>query len=128
MNLSLNHLAHVLKKQYVCQQLGSEHAASEARLCVPALWMRGDAPRRDLCYVVQAQQIKPGFRCPPDMTLIVVGAVPPEVFRGAQGAVLDEGIFDRELPKYTQIGNAVPVELAYNIGRNFVKLLEECNA
>lgn len=36
-----------------------------------------------------------------------------------------EGIFDRELPKYTQIGNAVPVELAYNIGRNFVHLLEE---
>ena len=36
-----------------------------------------------------------------------------------------EGIFDRELPKYTQIGNAVPVELAYNIGLNFVKLLEE---
>ena len=35
-----------------------------------------------------------------------------------------EGIFDRELPKYTQIGNAVPVELAYNIGRNFVRLLE----
>ena len=88
MNLSLNHLAHVLKKQYVCQQLGSEHAASEARLCVPALWMRGDAPRRDLCYVVQAQQIKPGFRCPPDMSLIVVGAVRPELFRGARGAVL----------------------------------------
>lgn len=39
-----------------------------------------------------------------------------------------EGIFDRELPKYTQIGNAVPVELAYNIGRNFVQLLEGCNA
>lgn len=36
-----------------------------------------------------------------------------------------EGIFDRELPKYTQIGNAVPVELAYNIGLNFVKLLGE---
>ena len=36
-----------------------------------------------------------------------------------------EGIFDRELPKYTQIGNAVPVELAYNIGLNFVRLLEE---
>ena len=35
-----------------------------------------------------------------------------------------EGLFDRELPKYTQIGNAVPVELAYNIGRNFVQLLE----
>lgn len=35
-----------------------------------------------------------------------------------------EGIFDRELPKYTQIGNAVPVELAYNVGRHFVKLLE----
>ena len=35
-----------------------------------------------------------------------------------------EGIFDRELPKYTQIGNAVPVELAFNIGKNFVKLLE----
>lgn len=36
-----------------------------------------------------------------------------------------EGLFDRELPKYTQIGNAVPVELAYNIGLNFVRLLEE---
>ena len=35
-----------------------------------------------------------------------------------------EGIFDRELPKYTQSGNAVPVELAFNIGKNFVKLLE----
>lgn len=36
-----------------------------------------------------------------------------------------KGIFERELPKYTQIGNAVPVELAYNIGLNFVHLLEE---
>ena len=35
-----------------------------------------------------------------------------------------EGIFDRELPKYTQIGNAVPVELAYNIGNHFVQLLK----
>lgn len=36
-----------------------------------------------------------------------------------------EGIFDRELPKYTQVGNAVPVELAYNIGRHFRRLLTE---
>lgn len=36
-----------------------------------------------------------------------------------------EGIFDRELPKYTQIGNAVPVELAFNVGRHFSHLLEE---
>ncbi|MBQ9693147.1 MAG: DNA cytosine methyltransferase [Kiritimatiellae bacterium] len=35
-----------------------------------------------------------------------------------------EGIFDRELPKYTQIGNAVPVELAYNIGNHFIQLLK----
>lgn len=34
-----------------------------------------------------------------------------------------EGIFERELPKYTQIGNAVPVELAYNIGKHFASLL-----
>ncbi len=34
-----------------------------------------------------------------------------------------EGLFDRELPKYTQIGNAVPVKLAYNIGKHFVHLL-----
>jgi DNA (cytosine-5)-methyltransferase 1 len=27
-----------------------------------------------------------------------------------------EGIFDRELPKYTQIGNAVPVTLAFHLG------------
>ena len=35
-----------------------------------------------------------------------------------------EGIFDRELPKYTQIGNAVPVGLAYNVGKHLIKLLE----
>ena len=27
-------------------------------------------------------------------------------------------IFDREVPKYTQIGNAVPVKLAYEIGKH----------
>ena len=34
-----------------------------------------------------------------------------------------KGIFDREVPKYTQIGNAVPVELAKRIGLNLFKLL-----
>jgi DNA (cytosine-5)-methyltransferase 1 len=39
-----------------------------------------------------------------------------------------EGIYDRELPKYTQIGNAVPVSLAEKVGRNFYRILEECGA
>ena len=34
-----------------------------------------------------------------------------------------EGIYDRELPKYTQIGNAVPVGLAKEVGLHFLKLL-----
>ena len=34
-----------------------------------------------------------------------------------------KSIFDREVPKYTQIGNAVPVKLAYEIGKHFKKLL-----
>jgi DNA (cytosine-5)-methyltransferase 1 len=34
-----------------------------------------------------------------------------------------EGIFDREVPKYTQIGNAVPVGLAREVGRHFARLL-----
>ena len=34
-----------------------------------------------------------------------------------------ESIFDRELPKYTQIGNAVPVKLAYEIGKNFLNFI-----
>lgn len=34
-----------------------------------------------------------------------------------------EGIFDRELPKYTQIGNAVPVYLAEKVGLHFQKVL-----
>tara|TARA_B100000029_G_scaffold43896_1_gene40587 strand:- start:415 stop:1575 length:1161 start_codon:yes stop_codon:yes gene_type:complete len=33
------------------------------------------------------------------------------------------GIYDREVPKYTQIGNAVPVKLSYEIGMHFRKLL-----
>ena len=31
----------------------------------------------------------------------------------------------REVPKYTQIGNAVPVQLAYILGRHFKKILEK---
>lgn len=34
-----------------------------------------------------------------------------------------EGNFDRELPKYTQIGNAVPVKLAEAVGQHFKKIL-----
>lgn len=36
-----------------------------------------------------------------------------------------EGIFDREVPKYTQIGNAVPVGLAERVGAHFKLLLED---
>ena len=31
--------------------------------------------------------------------------------------------FDREVPKYTQIGNAVPVKLAFEIGKHFNSIL-----
>jgi len=35
------------------------------------------------------------------------------------------GLFDREVPKYTQIGNAVPVGLAEKVGEHFRGLLDE---
>ena len=35
-----------------------------------------------------------------------------------------ESIFEREVPKYTQIGNAVPVKLAFEIGKHLVKILK----
>lgn len=35
------------------------------------------------------------------------------------------GNFDREVPKYTQIGNAVPVGLAEAVGNHFRKILDE---
>jgi DNA (cytosine-5)-methyltransferase 1 len=34
-----------------------------------------------------------------------------------------KGIYERELPKYTQIGNAVPVYLAEKIGSHFLKII-----
>jgi DNA (cytosine-5)-methyltransferase 1 len=34
-----------------------------------------------------------------------------------------ESIFDREVPKYTQIGNAVAVRMATEIGKHFLKIL-----
>ena len=34
-----------------------------------------------------------------------------------------ESNFEREVPKYTQIGNAVPVKLAYEVGKHFNQLL-----
>ena len=36
-----------------------------------------------------------------------------------------QGIFDREVPKYTQIGNAVPVRLGWHVGKQFRKILCE---
>jgi DNA (cytosine-5)-methyltransferase 1 len=35
-----------------------------------------------------------------------------------------EGIYDREVPKYTQIGNAVPVGLAQKVGEHLKKILD----
>lgn len=35
-----------------------------------------------------------------------------------------EGLFDREAPKYTQIGNAVPVRLAEVVGEHFRKIID----
>jgi DNA (cytosine-5)-methyltransferase 1 len=34
-----------------------------------------------------------------------------------------EDVFDREVPKYTQIGNAVPVGLAHAVGEHLAKIL-----
>jgi DNA (cytosine-5)-methyltransferase 1 len=39
-----------------------------------------------------------------------------------------EGNFSRELPKYTQIGNAVPVPLAKAVGEHFVKILNAASS
>lgn len=36
-----------------------------------------------------------------------------------------KGIFDRDVPKYTQIGNAVPVGLAECVGRHFKAILDQ---
>jgi len=36
-----------------------------------------------------------------------------------------EGNFEREVPKYTQIGNAVPVGLAERVGKHFKRVLED---
>lgn len=36
-----------------------------------------------------------------------------------------EGIFDREVPKYTQIGNAVPVGLSERVGAHFKRILAD---
>ena len=36
-----------------------------------------------------------------------------------------ENIHDRELPKYTQIGNAVPVKVAEAVGEHFLKILKK---
>jgi DNA (cytosine-5)-methyltransferase 1 len=35
------------------------------------------------------------------------------------------GIFEREVPKYTQIGNAVPVELAERVGQHLKQILDD---
>lgn len=36
-----------------------------------------------------------------------------------------EGIFEREVPKYTQIGNAVPPRLARCVGKHFIQIIRQ---
>ena len=36
-----------------------------------------------------------------------------------------KGIYDREVPKYTQIGNAIPVQLTMTVGNHFKDLLTQ---
>jgi DNA (cytosine-5)-methyltransferase 1 len=48
----------------------------------------------------------------------------PLVCGCAGGANPLEGNFDREVPKYTQIGNAVPVGLAQKVGQHFKKIID----
>ena len=36
-----------------------------------------------------------------------------------------QGIFDREVPKYTQIGTAVPVNLANAVAQHFKEILRQ---
>ena len=36
-----------------------------------------------------------------------------------------KNIFEREVPRYTQIGNSVPVKLAFEIGKHFIKILSK---
>jgi DNA (cytosine-5)-methyltransferase 1 len=38
-----------------------------------------------------------------------------------------EGLFEREVPKYTQIGNAVPVKLAEAVARHFDRILNKAS-
>ena len=45
-----------------------------------------------------------------------------------RAGVPTKGIFERELPKYTQIGNAVPVTLANLVGKHFAEILEKAGA
>lgn len=42
-----------------------------------------------------------------------------------RAGVPTEGVWAREVPKYTQIGNAVPVGMAYAVGRHLAKLLRD---
>lgn len=38
-----------------------------------------------------------------------------------------EGLHEREVPKYTQIGNAVPVKMAAEVGKHFAKILDQAS-
>ena len=61
-----------------------------------------------------------------DTVDLVTGGPPCQGFSGIgirRARNPREFIFDRELPKYTQIGNAVPVKLAYEIGKHFLSLI-----
>ena len=54
-----------------------------------------------------------------------MGSAGARDWAGKEVKTVLNSIFEREVPKYTQIGNAVPVKLALEIGTHFSKIIKE---
>ena len=83
---------------------GNVHIASERlarpdqmRLSSLALWNPNDVWDYSVCYCMDAQQIKPDFRCPENIALILLGRADPEQFSGMNADILIWDVSRKEM-------------------------------
>lgn len=88
MKLSLKMVALELKRGNVHIVSTRSARPDQVRLSTLALWDPDGVWDYSVCYVADSQQIRPGFRCPDNIALVILGQINPSIFSGANADVL----------------------------------------
>lgn len=114
MKISFKLIAQEIRRgnvQIVCARKDEPDAL---RLRNLMLWSKPESPDPSVCYVADAQQIKPDFLCPPGIALIVLGSCDESVFRDSDADIMLWSVSRREMTFRDQFNHLSSIFLHYN--------------